>query len=136
MALHQALGLTPHSVHIQHTQPIADLAPHEDVAPQGLLVCQSSFLIDHLNAQLPPFGYRHGFYGLALPQNPTPGVRAVIAGDYLDQSRLAGAVVAEQTHNFIAAHFEVDVCQRGNLSEGLAHVDHLEQVVHCDQPSQ
>src|SRR5581483_2627042 len=43
------------------------------------------------------------------------------AGEDLGERRLAGAVVAEQSHHLAGVHVEVDVRERPDRPEGLGH---------------
>ncbi len=67
---------------------------------------------------------------LTLPVKLAARIGLMIAGDHLDQRRFARAVVAEQSHHFIRADFEVDIVQRLHFAEGLGDVLHLEDIVH------
>ncbi len=54
----------------------------------------------------------------------------VVAGNELDESGLACAVIPQQADDFVRADLEIHVTQRGHLTECLGYVLHLEQVVH------
>jgi hypothetical protein len=51
----------------------------------------------------------------------------VDAGDALDERRLAGAVVADESHDLPGADLEVDVRQRLHGAERLREVANLEK---------
>ena len=61
---------------------------------------------------------------LAFAHVELTGARREDSGQYLDQGRLAGAVVADEPDDFVATDLEIDIPQSTYQSEILLDVDH------------
>ena len=81
---------------VEQAEAIAQLAPHEHVAPDRLLLAKRPFLIDGLDAEAARLRHRPVVDPLAMEIDLAAGIRGVEAHHHLDERRLAGAVVAEQ----------------------------------------
>ena len=75
--------------------PLRDLAAEEDVGRRGQIVAERQILVDDLDA-VPARFDRPVQHELLAVHAHRAVARAEIAGDHLDQRRLAGAVVAHQ----------------------------------------
>ena len=88
------------------------------VEVHGQLVDEGEILEDGLDAELA--GVRHGSqHDLFAVQRERAGVGTVESRQHLDQCRLAGAVVADQTEHLAAPEAEVDAVQRDDRAEPL-----------------
>ena len=75
-----------------------ELAAHEEVRDHVEVGAEREVLVDRLDAG--GLGVGLGGEGaLGAVEDDAPGARALLAGDDLDQRRLAGAVVAEERHH-------------------------------------
>jgi hypothetical protein len=109
MLSHQPQGFSAHRRHIQETKAGAQLAPHEDIAPQALLIGECFFLVDRLHAQRTRFAHGQMIDALPTKIDFAAWVWLMITGDDLDQCRLAGAVVAQETDNLAGPDLKIDV---------------------------
>src|SRR6185437_6957014 len=105
---------------------IAGFAPHEHVAPDRLLLAERPLLVDRLDAERPRPRYRPVIDPLAVEIDLTAGVGLVEAHQGLDQRRLAGAIVAEETYDLARHHLEIDAVERTDLAERLGDVPQLD----------
>src|SRR5947209_7124542 len=64
---------------------------------------------------------------MAVEKDLAACVGMMITCDNLDQGRLAGAVVPQQADYLVASHREIDVVQRGDVTERLRYLGHAEQ---------
>ena len=114
--MHRAIARHPH-------EPLerapAELAADEEIGGRVEVRDQRQILEHGFDAE----GSRDSRRGdrrrfpLALDR---PRVRGVDPGYALDQGRLSGAVVAEESHDLAATDIEVDVAQRLDAAEPLA----------------
>src|ERR1700736_2564921 len=112
-------------LHVDEAESAGDLPPDEEISPERLFLTQGLALVDGLDAQvvgLPDRVLIEIHQAVAAPDVPCR--RPEDAAHDLDQGRLAGAVVAEQANDLVAAHLEIDVREGLHLAEG--HVDLLE----------
>src|SRR3954469_554957 len=100
--------------------PIALVARRVDV------VGQRQRLIDGLDAESLGVARAPDFHFLAIDQN-VAGVGLIGAGKDLDQRRLAGAVMAEQSHHFAGEKIDSDAVDRLDAAELDGNVPHLHQ---------
>src|SRR5580700_5429464 len=107
---------------VDETEAVGDLAPDEEIAPQRLLVSQRTVLIDRLDRELVRHANRivRETELTVADENATRRGRQH-SGHNLDQRRLAGAVVADQAHDLVAANRKIDVVQRPNWTEEFLH---------------
>ena len=106
------------------------LAAHEDVLGHRQVGEQRRLLVDDGDAG--GLGLRGAVevHGFAVEQE-LPGVAAVEPGDDLDQSRLAGTVLADQGVDGSAVESQTPGAQGHDGSEGLDHASQLEGVRGC-----
>ena len=119
MAIRRSLG------DVDEAPAVGDLAADEEVAPERLLLAQRLLLVDGLDAELVAAAHRI-VVEVDRPVAKVDGTagRPEHAGHHLDQGRLAGAVVADQADDLVAADREVDVAERPHRAE--RHLDGLE----------
>ena len=122
-------GLTAHQGVGQERDRLADaLAAQKQVLVDRQLVDQRQILKDGVDPALAAIVDRPGRVRLALdPQRA--GVGLLEASEDLDQRRLAGAVVAQQTQHLALAQVEADVAQGGGGAEALADMLDAQHVV-------
>ena len=104
-----------------------DLAPHEDVARDGLLYGQRPVLVDGLDA---------GSRGPGRPSSARPACRArgsrrsrrIHARQDLDQRRFAGAVVADQPDHLGVVDDHAHIAQGADVAVGLGHFSQFDQM--------
>ena len=53
---HEAVGFGAHFLDIEKAKAIGDFAPHEDIAPERVLIGKGAFLIDGFDAEFARFG--------------------------------------------------------------------------------
>ena len=123
---HQPLRLGALAPAVEKAEGIGHFAPQEDVARDGLLDAERAVL-------------KHGLYagvararrvpvGLALAAHQYfPARRLNRAGEHLDQSRFAGAVVAEQADDLAAVDVEIDAADREHAAVGFGDVLQFDQ---------
>src|ERR1700722_2875705 len=115
---------------VDEAEAVGDLAPDEEIAPQRLLVGQRTILIDRLDRELVRHAYRIvGETELAVADENATRRGRQHAGHNLDQRRLAGAVVADQTHDLVAANRKIDVLQRPNRTKEFLHAFEADDVL-------
>ena len=107
---------------VDEAEAVGDLPADEEIAPQRLLLGQRLVLVDRLDRQI----VRHAdriFAGLhfSITDHDPARARLQHAGHHLDQRRLAGAVVADEADDLVAADGEVDVAQRMHRAEIFLH---------------
>ena len=100
------------ALHIDKAEAVGDLPADEEIAPQGLFVAERLVLIDGLDGKL----VRHAHRIVRQVDRPVAhedaaAARAQHPGHDLDKGRLAGAVVADEPDDLVAAHGKVDVAQ-------------------------
>jgi hypothetical protein len=112
-------------------QPVRmdDLAVEEDVVEDAQLVDQRKVLVDGVDAERAGMHDGAELDRLAVEVD-RPRVRLVVAGEDLDQRRLAGPVVAEQPEHLAVLEMEVDGAQGGNRTEALGHALHAQDLGH------
>ncbi len=59
----------------------------------------------------------------------------MIAGEDLDKSGFAGAVITEQTYDFVLAQAKVDILERLDFSKGFGHISEFEAIFFWDANS-
>src|SRR5690606_12230526 len=95
------------------------------------IVAERQVLVDDFNAavtRVDAVGEAHGF--AIEPDVALTGPE--VAGDNLDDGRLAGAVVAHQPDHLAAAERQIDALERVDGSEALVDVAQFEQwAAHC-----
>src|SRR6185437_16142806 len=107
---------------VDEAEPVDDLPADKEIAPQRLLLGQRLVLVDGFDREI----VRHAdrvFARLKLPladEDPARG-RFEHPGHDLDQRRFAGAVVADEPDNLVAADGKVDVTQRVHRAKILLH---------------
>jgi len=90
------------------------------------VVAQREVLVHDLDAEV--VGLRRvGDVGRLALEEHLAGVERVDARDALDESRLAGAVVADECRDLARAGHEVDAAQRVHGTEVLAPAPYLER---------
>ena len=105
---------------VDEAEAVGDLPADEEIAPERLLLGQRLVLVDRLDRQI----VRHAdriFARLNFPIADHDLARARLehAGHHLDQRRFAGAVVADEANDLVAADGEADVAQRMHRAEIL-----------------
>jgi hypothetical protein len=110
-----------------------DLAVQEDVVEDAQLVHQGEVLVDGVDAVRARLADGVQLDRLAVDVD-RPGVRLVVAGQDLDQRRLAGAVVAEQAEHLALLEMQVDVAQRGDRAEALGDALDAQDLGHVSPP--
>ena len=109
--------------HAERAEAAAQFAAEEDIRGGRQIVAERQVLIDDLDA-VPARLDRAVQDDARLPSIcSVPLARAEIAGDHLDQRRLAGAVVAHQADDFAGLERERDVVDRLDGAEMLRDVD-------------
>ncbi len=123
LAFQDIIGDPPFLSHLDEAEPVGDLAADEDVAPERLFLAERLFLIDRLEPQAVGFPHR-----IARPVDQLiadvklAGSGPHDAGQHLDEGGFAGAVVADQPDDLVAADREVDPRQGTNLAVGQADI--------------
>jgi hypothetical protein len=108
---------------VDETEAVGDLPADEEVAPERLLVGKRTVLVDGFNRQI--MRHAHGIIGgveLPVADEDAAGGGRHDAGHHLDQRRLAGAVIADQADDLVAADRQRNVAQRPDRAEGLADI--------------
>ena len=109
---------------VDETEAVGDLPADKEIAPQRLFVGERLVLVDGLDQEI--VRHAHGILALrnfAIADVDLAGARRQDAGHHLDQGRLAGAVIADQSDDLIAAYGDIDVAQRVNRAKILLHAD-------------
>src|SRR5271165_1977350 len=119
---HQPRRFGPHPLDVEQAEPGAQLAPHEHVAPDRLLLGKRPLLIDRLDAEAPRLRDGPTVHALAMEANLAAGIGRVESHDDLDERRLARAVVAEQADNLAPVDLEIDPRERPHLSKRFGDV--------------
>src|ERR1700733_15127186 len=115
---------------VDKAEAIGDLAPDEEIAPQRLLVGQRTVLIDCLDRELVRHANRIvGGTELAVADENATRRGRQHSGHNLDQRRLAGAVVADQAHDLVAANRKIDVVQRPNRTEEFLYAFEADNIL-------
>ena len=109
---------------VDEAEAIGDLPADEEIAPQRLFVGERLVLVDRLDRQV----VRHAdrvftLVDFSVANEDLAGRRRQDAGHHLDQGRLAGAVIADQSDDLIAAYGDIDVAQRVNRAKILLYAD-------------
>src|SRR6202011_4940806 len=102
-------------------EPPLLLSAQEDVGRGGEIVAESEVLIDDLDAFAARLDRLAEMHRLARDLQ-LAAARRKISGDDLDQSRLAGAIVAHQPDDLSRLHREIDAGKRLDGAEMLADV--------------
>ena len=114
-----------------------ELAPHlaaeKHVGRRGQVVAERQILVDDLDA-VPPRLDRPVQHDLATVHPHRAVAREEVAGDHLDQRRLAGAVVAHQPDDLAGLDRQRDVVHRLDGAEMLRDVDELENGQRSSEP--
>ncbi len=97
------------------------LAPEEDIGGNIEIVGERQILVDGLDAFLARVDRQGEMAASALKINLAL-VGLVDAGDALDERRLAGAVVAEQSHNLAGKDVPAHRIDRRQAAEALGHL--------------
>ena len=97
-----------------------DFAPKEHIGRRRQIVAERQVLVDDLDALLARLDGLMKVHRLAADADLAVG-RGEIAGDDLDQGRLASAVVAHEPEHFASLERHVDFVQRMNRAEMLRH---------------
>src|SRR5262249_24428976 len=105
--------------------PDGELASEEEVAPEAELVDQREVMVDALDAEAARLGGRPQPHILAEEANPSRG-RRVIAGDDLDERRLAGAVVADEADHLTGVDGAIDAPERARRAVVLGDAGQLD----------
>src|SRR5256885_5172121 len=101
---------------VDEAESAGDLPADEEVSPERLLLTQRLTLVDRLDPQvvgLPDRILVEVHQAVAHPDVPRRWPED--AADDLDEGRLAGPIVAEQAHDLVPAHLEIDVRERLHL---------------------
>ena len=123
---HQPRAFGAHALDVEQAEARAQLAPHEHVAPDRLLLAERALLIDGLDAETARPRHRPVVDALAMEIDLAAGVGRVEAHHHLDERRLAGAVVAEQPDDLPPVDLEIDVRERPHFAERLGDVPELD----------
>ena len=112
----------------ERDRPVNLLAAQREVVVDGQFVDQGKVLVNGVDA------FRacvvDAFWGVRLTvQEHLARVLPLKAAEDLDQSRLAGPVVAEQAQHLALAQVQVDVAQGGHRPEALGDVLDAQHVV-------
>ena len=104
----------------------AQLAAEKDIRRRRQIVAQRQVLVDDLDAVLARLDRPVQDEFACRPSACVPCARAEVAGDHLDQRRLAGAVVAHQADDLAGLERERDVVDRLDGAEMLRNVGEFE----------
>src|SRR5258706_2070043 len=117
---------------IDEAEAVGDLAPDEEVAPQRLLLAETLLLIDRFYAPVvrPAHRIMRKVDALVADVKFAAG-RPDYTGHDLDQRGFAGAVVADQPDDLVAAHGKAHVVQRDHIAVGHAELLHPHDVFVC-----
>src|SRR5258708_8494054 len=91
---------------LERAEPALFLAPEEDVGRGAEIVAESEVLVDDLDAFAARLDRLAEMHVLARDLD-LAAARRKVAGDDLDQGRLAGAVVAHQPDDLPRLHREI-----------------------------
>jgi hypothetical protein len=119
-------GVGVHRPPVDLVQPGQRLVAHRDVLGHRQIGEQRRLLVDHRDAGRLGVG-RSVELDVRAAHPQRAGVRAVHAGQHLDDRRLAGAVLTDQRMRLAGVEREADALHRRHCAEGLGHVVHLEQ---------
>ena len=109
---------------VDEAETVGDLPTDKEIAPQRLLLGERLVLVDRLDRQIVRHPHRiFALRNLAVADVNLARRRRQHAGHNLDQRRFAGAVVADQPDDLVAADGDVDVAQRVNRAKILLHAD-------------
>ena len=115
-----------HARLVEHETDASPLPPQEHVGDDVEVVGEREILVDDLDAEL-------GCVTRAVDVDVGPVVAHLAfvewidADDALDQRRLAGPVVADESHDLAAADLEIDPVERLDGAEGLRDPPKLEE---------
>ena len=130
-------GLHGHPPAIEHPHTTDErypkLTPEEDVGRDIQVVAQGKILVDDLDARSTSVERAVHVDGTAV-ELQLPGRRRIHAGQDLDERRLAGAVVTDETHGLGRADGEVHAPQRHDGSKVLGQPVELEERGHRRVP--
>jgi hypothetical protein len=90
----------------------------EDIGGRGQVVAQREVLIDDLDPALPRLD-RFVEVDRPVLQDDVAGGRREVAGNDLDQRRLAGAVIAHQSQHLARIEVKIDIGQGANRAKVL-----------------
>jgi hypothetical protein len=111
---------TLHGALVEHEPTLRPFPPEIHVRNDIQVVRQSEVLVNDFDAEGSRLSGAVDADGLAL-ESHLAVIEWVDACNALDESRLAGPVVADQGHDLASAHLEVDIIQGVNLREGLRY---------------
>ena len=111
---------------LQAEEPVTQLASEVHVLDDVQVVTQGEVLVHDLDPELGRVLRAVDGDRLSVEQDLAVVV-AVDARNALDQSRLAGAVVADEGHDLAVPHLEVDRGERVHGAEALVEIADLEQ---------
>ena len=107
---------------VDEAEAVGDLAADEEVAPQRLFLGERLVLVDGLDREVVRHAHRIvARMNLVVADEDLARGRRKHAGHHLDQRRFAGAVVADQADDLVAADRDVDVAQRMHGAEIFLH---------------
>ena len=107
---------------VDEAEAVGDLPADEEVAPQRLLLGQRLVLVDGFDREIVRHADRvFARLDLLVAHEDAARGRRDHAGHHLDQRRFAGAVVADEADDLVAADGQVDVAQRLHRAEILLH---------------
>src|SRR6516164_4001968 len=103
---------------VHHAEPVAWLMADEDVLRNGQLRKQGKLLIDDVNTMLLGLA-RRGPVRRRIGEAYLARVRRIGSGDDLDQGRLAGAVLANQSVNLSGPDLKAHATESANAWKAL-----------------
>ncbi len=107
---------------VDEAEAVDDLPADEEIAPERLFLGQRLVLIDRLDREVVRHADRvFAWLNLPIADHDLACARLEHAGHDLDEGGLAGAVVADEADDLVAADGEVDVAQRMHRAEILLH---------------
>ena len=123
---HQPLGFGALACAVEKADRVGQFASKEDVARNGLLDAERAVLEHCLNTGV---ARACGIpAGLALAAHQDLAARRLNrAGKHLDQRRLAGSIVTEQTHDLAAIDVKIDAADREHAAIALGDILELDQ---------
>ncbi len=131
-------GLAQHMVVVECVDETAEIAllnfpSQKDIRTDIKIVGQRQVLIDRLDPVPARVDRTREINALSFKTNLT-AVRMIDAGYTLDQRRLAGAIVAEERHDFTRIDIQVDVVDGDQPAEPLNHAPYRQYRFHARYP--
>ncbi len=105
--------------HRKPADPADRLLAQENILGDRQILGQIQLLVDRMNAQLQRGARRRDRPLTIIDQDPA-GVRRVNAAEDFDQRRFAGAIFADQPHNFARGQRKADLIKRPHAGKTLA----------------